>query len=44
MPQAQRILEEFFAHPRRRLLLIGGPCVLESDETNRRIEIGRAHA
>jgi 2-dehydro-3-deoxyphosphooctonate aldolase (KDO 8-P synthase) len=37
MPHAKRILEEFFAHPRRRLLVIGGPCVLESDEVNRRI-------
>ena len=37
MPHAQRILEDFFAHPRRRLLLIAGPCVLETDETNRRI-------
>ena len=37
MPHATRILEDFFAHPHRRLLLIGGPCVLESDDINRRI-------
>lgn len=37
MPHAKRILEDFFAHPHRRLLLIGGPCVLESDDINRRI-------
>jgi len=37
MPHAKRILEDFFAHPRRRLLLIAGPCVLESDELNRHI-------
>ena len=37
MPHATRILEDFFAHPNRRLLLIGGPCVLESDDINRRI-------
>lgn len=37
MPHATRILEDFFAHPHRRLLIIGGPCVLESDDINRRI-------
>lgn len=37
MPHATRILEDFFAHPHRRLLLIGGPCVLETDDINRRI-------
>ncbi|NBV63785.1 MAG: 3-deoxy-8-phosphooctulonate synthase [Planctomycetes bacterium] len=37
MPHATRILEDFFGHPHRRLLLIGGPCVLESDDINRRI-------
>ena len=37
MPQAARILESFFGNPRQRLLLIAGPCVLESDEINRRI-------
>ena len=37
MPNAARILEDFFTHPRRRLLLIAGPCVLEHDDTNRRI-------
>ena len=37
MPHATRILEDFFSHPHRRLLLIGGPCVLESDDINRRI-------
>jgi 2-dehydro-3-deoxyphosphooctonate aldolase (KDO 8-P synthase) len=37
MPHDTRILEDFFAHPHRRLLLIGGPCVLESDDINRRI-------
>ena len=37
MPHTTRILEDFFAHPHRRLLLIGGPCVLESDDINRRI-------
>jgi 2-dehydro-3-deoxyphosphooctonate aldolase (KDO 8-P synthase) len=37
MPQAARILESFFTNPRQRLLLIAGPCVLESDEINRTI-------
>ena len=37
MPHATRILDDFFGHPHRRLLLIGGPCVLESDDINRRI-------
>ena len=37
MPHATRILEDFFGHPHRRLLLICGPCVLESDDINRRI-------
>ena len=37
MPHTTRILEDFFGHPHRRLLLIGGPCVLESDDINRRI-------
>jgi 2-dehydro-3-deoxyphosphooctonate aldolase (KDO 8-P synthase) len=37
MPHDTRILEDFFGHPHRRLLLIGGPCVLESDDINRRI-------
>lgn len=37
MPHATRILDDFFAHPHRRLLLIGGPCVLETDDINRRI-------
>lgn len=37
MPHATRILEDFFGHPHRRLLLIGGPCVLESDDINRSI-------
>jgi 2-dehydro-3-deoxyphosphooctonate aldolase (KDO 8-P synthase) len=37
MPHANRILETFFVRPRQRLLVIGGPCVLESDEVNRRI-------
>ena len=35
-PPAAR-LAQWFAAPRERLLVIGGPCVLESDETNRRI-------
>ena len=37
MPHAARVLESFFSNPRQRLLLIAGPCVLESDEVNRRI-------
>ena len=37
MPNATRILESFFGNPRQRLLLIAGPCVLETDEINRRI-------
>ncbi|MFM9143949.1 MAG: 3-deoxy-8-phosphooctulonate synthase, partial [Phycisphaerales bacterium] len=31
------VLPEFFAHPGRRLLVIAGPCVLESPEVNERI-------
>lgn len=31
------LLARWFDAPRERLLVIGGPCVLESDETNRRI-------
>jgi 2-dehydro-3-deoxyphosphooctonate aldolase (KDO 8-P synthase) len=37
MPQAARVLESFFGNPRQRLLLVAGPCVLETDEINRRI-------
>jgi len=39
MPQASQILDDFFVHPRRRLLLIAGPCVLESDEINLQIGV-----
>jgi 2-dehydro-3-deoxyphosphooctonate aldolase (KDO 8-P synthase) len=31
------VLPEFFAHPGRRLLVIAGPCVLESPDVNERI-------
>jgi 2-dehydro-3-deoxyphosphooctonate aldolase (KDO 8-P synthase) len=31
------VLETFFAHPHQRLLVIGGPCVLESDAINQQI-------
>ncbi|MSR33994.1 MAG: 3-deoxy-8-phosphooctulonate synthase [Phycisphaerales bacterium] len=31
------VLESFFAHPHQRLLVIGGPCVLESDAINKQI-------
>ncbi|MCE9620465.1 MAG: 3-deoxy-8-phosphooctulonate synthase [Planctomycetes bacterium] len=37
MPHRINVLDSFFAHPHRRLLLIGGPCVLESDAINRQI-------
>jgi 2-dehydro-3-deoxyphosphooctonate aldolase (KDO 8-P synthase) len=31
------VLETFFAHPHQRLLVIGGPCVLESEAINQQI-------
>ena len=37
MPHQNHVLESFFAHPHKRLLVIGGPCVLESDAINQHI-------
>ena len=37
MPHQNHVLESFFAHPHKRLLVIGGPCVLESDAINHHI-------
>jgi 2-dehydro-3-deoxyphosphooctonate aldolase (KDO 8-P synthase) len=37
MTHESPILDAFFAQPRRRLLVIAGPCVLEADDVNRRI-------
>lgn len=37
MSHQNDVLETFFAHPRQRLLVIGGPCVLESDAINQQI-------
>jgi len=37
MAQQIDVLESFFAHPHKRLLVIGGPCVLESDAINKQI-------
>jgi len=37
MPHQNDVLQSFFAHPHKRLLVIGGPCVLESDAINHHI-------
>ena len=37
MSHQNDVLETFFAHPHQRLLVIGGPCVLESDAINQQI-------
>jgi len=37
MAQQTDILESFFANPHQHLLVIGGPCVLESDSINKQI-------
>ena len=37
MSHQNDVLETFFAHPHQSLLVIGGPCVLESDAINQQI-------
>lgn len=37
MSHQNDVLQSFFAHPHKRLLVIGGPCVLESDAINHHI-------